>query len=270
MKYLENAVRFSIKNWMLILPLFILVALGNIISGVGSAVATFNNIWSAIGSLNDIDGPGAVFSILPKLFGVFAIGGGIVASLFKFVYLPATYGLVNKSLETGYASINDIGAVLSENFVKYVIYFLGTLVVGLVVGIGTCLILLLLALFILLLKGLGVALMILVLLPLFIVFFIFSILISMWLTAMIVDNLDVVAAAKKSIEIVRSCFWTVLGITLLINIAASIAGGILAVLNVIPLIGPIIYSAVPAAQTFVMIVFLLSLYREKTGRMNAW
>jgi len=86
---------------------------------------------------------------------------------------------------------------------------------------------------------------------------------------MVVDNLDVMAAAKKSIEIVRTSFWTVLGITILVAIACGIAGFILGLLRVIPLLGPIIASIVPTVQTFVMVVFLLMIYREKTGKANA-
>jgi hypothetical protein len=91
----------------------------------------------------------------------------------------------------------------------------------------------------------------------------------MWFSAMVVDGLDVVAAAKKSIEVVKSCFWTVVGITILVSILFAIAGFVLGLLKGIPLLGPIIYSAVPAGQYFVMAVFLLMLYRDKTGRTSA-
>jgi len=148
-------------------------------------------------------------------------------------------------------------------------YFVGTLVVGIVIGLASFILLLILVLITSILKGLGIALMVIVLLALLVAAIVFSVLISMWLSAMIVDNLDVVAAAKKSIEVVKGCFWTVLGITLLVSVAAGIAGSILGLLKIIPLLGPIIYSAVPTAQSFVMIVFLLTLYRERTGRVNA-
>lgn len=268
MKYLESAIRFSIKNWMLILPLFILTALASLLSGVGKSVMDFGNLWSTIGSMDNIGDPGKMLSAFPGLFTAVALSSGIWAFLFQFVTLPATYGLVNKSLETGNANLNDIGAVISTNFVKYVMYFIGMLIVGLVVGIGSFILMLILGLLVALLKGVGVALMVIVMIALFVALVVFGILISMWLSAMIVDGLDVVAAGKKSIEIVRSCFWTVLGITVLVNIAAIIAGAILSFLSRIPLLGPIIYSVVPTAQTFIMIVFLLTLYREKTGKIN--
>lgn len=268
MKYLESSIRFSIKNWMLILPLFVLTALANLLSGAGRSVMDFGNLWSSVSSLNNIGNPGEMLSAFPGLFATVAVSSGIWALLFQFISLPATYGLVNKSLETGNATLNDIGSAISSNFVKYVMYFIGILVVGLVVGIGSVILMLILGLLAALLKGVGVALMFIVMLALFVVLIVFGLLISMWLSAMIVDGLDVIAAGRKSIEIVKNCFWTVLGITVLVSIAAFIAGAILGLLSRIPLLGPIIYSVVPTAQTFIMIVFLMTLYREKTGKIN--
>lgn len=268
MKYLESAIRFSIKNWMLILPLFVLTALAYLLSGVGRSAMDFGKLWSTFGDLNNLTSPGDMMSAFPGLFTAVAVGIGIWALLFQFVSLPATYGLVNKSLETGNASLNDIGAAISENFVKYVMYFIGMLVVGLVVGIGSVILILILVLLAALLKGVGVAIMVIVLIALFLILIVFVIMLSMWLSAMVVDGLDVIAAGKKSIEIVKSCFWTVLGITVLVAVAAAIAGFILGLLSGIPLLGPIIYSVVPTAQAFIMIVFLMMLYREKTGKLN--
>lgn len=267
MKFLESAIKFSIKNWMLILPLFILTALANLLGGVGRSAMDFSKLWSSYGNLNNFTNPGDLMSTLPGLFSAVAVGSGIWAFLFQFVSLPMTYGLVNKSLDTGNASLNDIGSAISGNFVKYVMYFIGTLVIGLVIGIGSVILMLLLALLTSLIHILGV-LMFIVGLALFIGCIVLGVLLSMWLSAMIVDGLDVVAAAKKSIEIVKGCFWTVLGITILVIIAIAIAGFILGLLRGIPLLGPIIYSVVPTAQTFVMIVFLMMLYRERTGKLN--
>lgn len=266
MKYLVSAVNFSIKNWMLILPLFVLTALASLIGGVGSAMSlgTITSLAN-VGNYSDI---GAIMGILPGVMAAVA-GGGIIAFLAKFVYEPATYGLVNKSLDTGNASINDMGAAISNNFVKYIMYFVGMLVVGVVVSIAAVLILLLLGLILSLLKGLGAFLMVIIGLAVAIAGIVIYVLLSMWFAAMVVDGLDVVGAAKKSMEVVKSCFWTVLGITILIAIAAGIAGAILGFLARIPLLGPIIYSVVPAAQAFITTVFVLMLYREKTGRANA-
>ena len=265
MKYLSNAVNFSIKNWMLILPVFVLTAIVSLISGVGTA--SISAITSMFNPDNFSD-PTAIFAAMPVLFGAVA-GAGVVAFIAKFIYEPATYGLINKNLETGNAGLNDIGAAISNNFVKYVMYFIGMIVVGLASSIAAGLIILLFSLLIAVLKGLGVALFVIVMIALAVFFIVLFVLLSMWFSAMIVDGLDVVAAAKKSIEVVKSCFWTVLGITILIWLLFAVVGFVLSLLKFIPLIGPIIYSVVPAGQYFVMAVFLLMLYRDKTGRTSA-
>ncbi len=269
MKYLESAIKFSIKNWMLILPLFVLTALASLLSGVGNTTLNAGKLWSTFSNLNNLRTPGEMISVLPGLFTAVAAGSGIWTFLFQFVTIPVSYGLVNKSLDTGNAGMNDIGLSISDNFVKYVMYFIGMLVVSLVIGLGSVVLMLILSLLVALLKGVGVALMVIIMLALFVVFIVFGMLISMWFSAMVVDGLDVVAAARRSIEIVKGSFLTVLGITVLIGIAAAIAGAILGFLSIIPLLGPIIYSVVPTAQTFITLVFLLMLYREKTGRINA-
>jgi hypothetical protein len=111
--------------------------------------------------------------------------------------------------------------------------------------------------------------MIIVIIGLVIFYIAFGTLISLWFPAMVVDGLSVFDALKKSIDIVKYCFWTVFGITLLVSIACSIVSYILSFLGGIPVLGTIILSAIPAIQYFVMAVFSLLVYREKTGRVTA-
>lgn len=268
MKYLENAVRFLLKYWILALPLFVLTAIPALISGTGMSALQIGGLWSKFSNPGQLTNVGNLFSTLPAVLPLIA-GGGALGFLFQFVSIPATYGLVNKGLDTGNASLNDIGQAVSQNFVKYIMYFVGMLVLGIAVTIAFVIIALILGLILSLLKGLGVFIMTVIMIAIVIVIIVFAVLLSMWLSAMIVDGLDVVAAAKKSIEIVRTSFWMVLGITILVAIVSGIIGAILSLLAVIPLLGPIIASIVPTAQTFVMIVFLLSVYRERTGKINA-
>lgn len=267
MKYLESAIKFLIKNWILAVPLFVLVALAAILGGTSNALASLSSLWLAYGNMEQLTNPGSLFSSLPAVLPAVAVGGGIWAFLFNFAAIPASYGLVNKSLETGNASLNDIGAAISQNFVKYIMYFVGMIVLSIALGIGSFIVLAIFGLLTALINPL-VILTVIVAIALIIGIIVLMVLLSMWLTAMIVDGLDVIAAAKKSVEVVGSCFWTVLGITILVAIACGIAGWILGLLAIIPLIGPIIASVVPTVQTFIMIVFLLIIYRERTGRMN--
>jgi len=268
MKYLENAIKFLLKYWILALPLFVLTAIATLVSGSGVSTAQLTNLWSTIGNAGQLTDPGNLIKTLPSVLPAVA-GGGVLAFLFNFVSIPVTYGLVNKQFETGNAGLNDIGTAVSQNIVKYVMYFVGTLVLGIALFIALLLVMLLLGLLLSLLGGVGSVIMVLVMLAVFIGIAVVAVLLSMWLSAMVVDNLDVMTAAKKSMEIVKTSFWTILGITILVAIACGIAGLILGLLKGIPLLGPIIVSVIPTFRTFVMAVFLLMIYREKTGKANA-
>jgi hypothetical protein len=263
MKYLSNAVNFTIKNWMLIIPVFAVMALATIIQGTGSAISL-----ATIASLADLDNLASFESLIKLVPTVLAltVAGGVVSFIGMFIYEPATFGLVNKGLETGNAALTDLGTALSANFVKYVLNLVGRFVVGLVLSIASLIIALIMGLLISLLKGFGIFLTVIVLLALVVFFIAFGALTSLWFPAMVVDGLDVVGAFKKSIEIVRTCFWTVFGITLLVGVIASIASTILSFLGYIPVLGAIILSAIPSIQYFVMTTFSLMIYREKTGR----
>jgi hypothetical protein len=262
MKYIVNAFNFSVRNWMLIIPLFVLTALAALIGGTGTALSlgAVSGLLTS-GSL-DMD---QLIKLVPSIMATVA-GGGIVSFLVQFAIYPISYGLVNKSLETGNANLNDIGAALKDNFIKYLLYFVGQLVVFGIFFIAAFLVLLLFGLIASALGPIGIALIFIIFIALAIVYLVITTLLCLWFSAMVIDNLDVVAAAKKSVEIVKSFFWIVFGINLLVSIAAAIVGGILSFINVIPLLGPIIYNIVPTAQTFILLVFYIMFYRDKTGR----
>ncbi len=265
MKYLSKAIDFAIKNWMLIIPVFALMAIVNLIqSGAAAGLASLITL-ADMDKFTSVEG---LLSVIPVIFGAI-IGGSILGLISRFIYEPATYGLASKGIEMGSASLNDLGAALKENIVKFVMFLIGSLVVNLILGIASFLVMLIMVLLVSLLKGFGVVLMIIVIIGLVIFYIAFNTLISLWFPAMVTDGLDVFAAFKKSIEIVISCFWTVFGITVLVGIAASIASFILGFLGGIPVLGTIILTAIPAIQYFVLVVFSLLVYRENTGRVSA-
>ncbi len=265
MNYLVNAIKFSIKNWMLIIPIFALMALASLIGGISSAFGLFGSITSFIQTSNYSD-LGVLFKLISSLFTSIAVGGGIIAFIAPFIYQPATYGLVNKSLETGNASINDIGAAISTNFVKYIKYFVGTIVALLACGILTFILLLLCVLIMKASVVIGILLFLLIAL---VIFTLYNALLNIWFAAMVIDEIDVVTAVKKAIEVIKGSLGTVFGITLLVIIAAIIAGAIIGfIVGWIPLIRKIIAAVVPAVKAFIMVVFSMMLYREKTGRVN--
>lgn len=263
MRYLENAIRFVIKYWILALPVLVLTALAYLLTGRNSIdVSNMLNSLSNAGLLKGI--PAWAYSSV----GTIMPSGGFWLFIFNFIAIPVTYGLINRNLETGSAGLSDIGQVLGQNFVKYVMFFIGSVVLGLGAFIAMLLILFIFGLILGLLGGFGGVILSLITLVIVIAVIVAGVLLSMWFSAMVVDSLDIVAAAKKSIEVVKSSFWTVIGISLLIAIITGIVGAILNLVTIIPLIGPIIASLAPAIKAFVMAVFLLTMYREKTGKTN--
>lgn len=267
MKYLESAIRFLIKYWVLAIPLFILTAIPALLSGTGSALATLGNLAALRDPYGLQQDPARILSLTgPIVLAV--VGGSFLAFVFQFASIPATYGLIGKGLDTGKADLGDIGQAISQNFVKYILYWVGQIVVWLAFSVASIILILIISLLSAIIKPIAVILFILLSLVLLIAGIVIMILISLWFPAMVTDNLDVVAAVKKSIEVAKQSFWTILGIGILIGIAGAIAGGILGLLSPIPLLGPIIASAVPTATGFVWAVFALLLYRERTGKAN--
>lgn len=262
MKYLKAAISYFIKNWLIATPLFVCLAIPALFTSTANTLTSLTKVWSSLINPAQLTDLRQIFSLLAVIVP-FAIGGGILSFVFQFVSMPATYGLVNEGLETGRSDLNQIGNAISTNFVKYVLYFAGTLLVWLAFGIISVVVTLIFAL-----AHLSV-LIILFALILGIGAIILSVLLSLWFSAMVADNLDVFEAAKRSVEIVKSCFWTLVGISLLVPIAGSIISAILGFLNYIPLIGPLVLSVIPAATTFVMVVFYLLVYRDKTGKYNS-
>ena len=268
MKYLENSIKYLIKFYILAVPLLVLYAVSALFRSGGG----INSITGMMGMFSNISRPGLLSNPL-KLIQLFSsyipfiIGGGPLVFLLKFAVEPATYGLVNGTFEGQKADLNNFVPSLKQHFVKYVMFFVGSLVVGAVISIAALLILVIFGLLTTVLKGFGVFLLVLVIIALIVAAILIGVLISLWFSAMVVDNLDVVAAVKKSVEIARSAFWTILGIGVLVAVAGGIAASILGVIfGWIPLIGGIILSVIPAAAGFIMTVFYLMIYREKTGR----
>src|SRR5690554_6167550 len=106
MKYLSNAVDFTIKNWILIIPLFVLLAISALIRGAGEAAGLASIL--SLADVNNFTSAESLFKTIPTILAL-TVGSGIVAFIARFIYEPATYGLINKRLETGSATLNDIG-----------------------------------------------------------------------------------------------------------------------------------------------------------------
>lgn len=264
-KYLEGAFKFLIKNYKLAIPLYVLFALSFLFEGdgLGKLTSALQSGSTPVGGIDMGAALAGAWSVLS------AISGGFLATALYFIVDPVTYGLVNKSLDGQAADLQrDSVPLLRKNLIKYVFYFIGKFVVAAAVFIVFLIVLALFALITLVLKGLGVFLATIVFTALVAATVILFTLLSLWFPAMLLDDLSVKDAAKKSVELVKPSFWTILAFTLIVVIAASAVRGILFFLSYIPLLGSLLLAAIPAAQAFIMATFYLTVYREKTGRLS--
>lgn len=270
MEYLERVFNFVKKYYILVVPLFVMAAVPALISGTGAAntLGRMSVIFAGISDPVRMQDPTQLIKMFSAVMSSVA-GTGFLAFILKFAAIPATYGMVNKALEIGKADLNDFTPLLSQNIVKYLFYWLGSIVVWIIFLLAALIIFLILGLLTAAVKALGVILLILAGIAVPLAGIVISILISLWFTAMVVDNLEVMDALKKSIALAKSNFPTILGITLLVWLAGAVAGSILGFIGLIPLIGPLVVSIVPAATSFVITVFYIMLYRNKTGKYSA-
>lgn len=263
MRYLEKVIKFFTKNYLLAIPLWALSLIPGILGGRTINLLANSNYWlDMLQDPSSMRDPAQILDLFSSILPLFA-GAGIISFILRFVVYPPTYGLINKALSTSHSDLNDFVPSLKENIMKYIMYWLGTLVIGIVLSIALFIVIIIISVLIAFLKWFGAIIAFFAILLLVALGLAMTALLSLWFPAMVVSNLDVMAALKKSIEVVRKDFWMIVGITLLINIAGGIAGSILSFLNAIPLIGPIITSVIPAVTTFVLTVFYMMVYKDK-------
>lgn len=264
MKYLENSIKILGRFYILALPLYLLSLIPSLIHGAGTSDLT-DRIKEIVldfhpGRFSNLE---QLMNIIPSLF-VVVLGTGILSWLLKFIVYPATYGMVDKILSRGQADLKYFMPALEKNFVKYLVYFGATLVVGIIAAIAIVIIFLFLGLIASILKPIGIAFIFLALIALCLAAIVINILLCLWLPSMIVENLDVFSALKRSVQIAKSNFWMLLGISLLIWLATAVLSAILGLIfGWIPVISTLVLSLVPAISEFIFITFLLSVYKEQ-------
>jgi len=268
MKYLENAVKFFGKFYILAIPLLVLNALPALIQGgvTINVISTFTRFFESYNITKGFQDPGAFLHMIPGILS-FVVSASILAVVLQLVAEPATYGMVNKALQVGWADLNDLIPAIKQNFVKYLLYWVGIIVVSAVFGIAATIVFIILILLTMAIKWFGVILIVLAALAFIIAGVILYTLISLWFPAMVIDDMDVMSALKQSVEIVKSTFWTILGIRILLVVIGGIASSIVgAFVGWIPVIGTIITSVIPTVVNFILIVFFLEIYRDRTGK----
>ncbi|MFZ5987644.1 MAG: hypothetical protein ACOYWZ_11040 [Bacillota bacterium] len=279
MKYLEDAFKFLGKFFILIIPLFIASAIPSMIVGGTNTMEMTNrmnefSVSMAEGSSDML--PQEIFGMLFEILQPFFILVGIslaVSLVLYLVVMPATYGMINKALATGNASLSDFLPELKNNFVKYILFGICSFLVSIIITIILAVIIALFVFLIIALQSvsttamvLGIVIGVLIGIAIILLLMAFGFLLVYWFPAMVVDDLDVVAGFKKSIEVAKSYFWPTVGITLLISIAGSVANSVLGFFGMVPVIGGIFISIVPTMISFITTVFYIMVYRDKTGK----
>ncbi len=273
MRYLENAFKFTFKNFIITLPLLIGMAIPALIMGVGSLGFMFN-LGNFQQTINDIASGGDISSIRDlylNLYGptmiISMIISGIVSLGLTIVVYPITYGLINKKYETGSSNLSDMTAALSKYIGRFVLYLL--LTIAIVLGLS-------LILLILIAIGgviaatvsvpIGIMLIVVFSLAFIVAFIALFVYMSLWFPAVCVEDTGIIDGLKNSFKYVRGSFWQIFGISLLISICGGIASWILGgILGLIPIVGTAVGSVVSTLANFITIVFYFEVYRDKSG-----
>ncbi len=262
MVYLERAIKFTIKHYLILVPMLAAAVIVSLASRTGST--SLLNQWQSIsGALTNGDVGFEDIGPTLQVLSSAALGGGILATVFTFVTQPMTAGLIKKGLTEKQVNFDDFMPAFSENIVKYLMFFIGRFVL---IAVLTLIGILGLIVVIMLAFALGEAGSVLVLigvLALVAVIFIISVLMSFWFAAMVLDDLDVIDGLKRSIKVAKKCFWTLFFISILISIVAGIVGLIFNIFAFIPLLGAILIALGPTIGSVLQIVFAFDLYQDK-------
>lgn len=277
MRHLENAFKFTFKNFLLTLPLLISLAIPALISGVGS-LGIMANSGAIAENLKRIIENNAYGGGIPNYGDLFAglnagtfIASSIISGLLSFVLMllvkPATYGLINLHYETGNAKLNNFTGCMSKYIGRFVLF--GLLNIAFAIGLGIVLVILMVigGLVSSASTGLGVLLIILFVLAFFAGVAVLFNYLTLWFPAVCVEDSDIIQGLKNSFRTVKGSFWPIFGITLLVTFGGSVAGFILgSIIGLIPVIGNIVAPVISGLAEFILMVYYFEVYREKTGR----
>jgi len=270
MRFLENAFRFTFKNFLITLPLLISMAIPAFIMSIGS-IGLFTNMSKLQQIIEDMStgsnfhfGKELFFDMFSKTMIVSMIVAGLLYIILSIFVYPATYGLINKTYETGSASFSDITSCMAKyigRFIQYIllgiaIFFIALIAFGILIGIVVVIL-------IKVSSVLGILILVLFYLAFIVGCITLSIYLSLWFPAVCIEDTGIIQGLKNSFKYVSGSFWPILGITLLVSLCGSVAGGMV---GWFPVIGSVISSVITSLAGFITIVFYFEVYREKTGR----
>lgn len=271
MKYLENSFKFLGKYFLFIIPLFIAIVIPALINAPAmnafmSQLTEISNMIQADPTLaEDMGAFMSLYSTLLPMTSSMSLGN-LLSIVLTIIFIPPTYGFVSKALDNGNAGFGDfVGSF--NNIGKYLLFLLFTIILYFGVGIGITILFFLSIALMAVSVPLGTIFMILLIFAAILGIYALTRFLLFWFPAMVSDNLGVFEALKKSFSVAKSCFWPVVGISLLVFIGTTIVSAILGgIFGRIPGVGTIITSLVSALSQFIMIVFAFEVYRDKSGK----
>lgn len=265
MKQLEKSIKLLLKNYLIILPLFVATVIPAVIERGDVLLPGFVRMLNYFREPGNIKVMPTVFSMLKTLYS--AQSTGIVGFILQFFAIPATIGMIIRAINGETASIEDITPSTKGYIKQYLIYWGASLVVSL--GLSTAAILsgAMIAGLTLLFSGFRIFLLVIMYFTMLIVVVFITVLLSLWLPAMVVDDLNVLDAAKKSIEYMKNSFISILTIYLIVNIAAGILQFIISIaFGWIPVFGDIANSLVPSITAALLLTYYIIEYRSVAGK----
>ncbi|NLD46504.1 MAG: hypothetical protein GX660_04805 [Clostridiaceae bacterium] len=272
MKYLENSFRFFGKFFLLAIPMYIMFAVPQIL--MSPALLKIQESAMEIGNNPESFANLQMQEMLEMFASIYMealpmMGLSIAASfILGLIIIPATYGVINKALSTGKADLTDFLSEFLHNIGKYILYYIGLILVSILL---TIVIAVLIGLFVLMSKAigaLGVVLSVLIGIAVFLALLAFGFMLVYWFPAMVADNKGVFQGLKSSISVAKSYFWPTVGISLLISVGSAIAGAVVGGVQFIPVLGPLVVSIPAAVAQFITTVFYIIVYRDKTGKVE--
>jgi hypothetical protein len=265
MKYFEDAFKFATKNYLILIPIFIATLVpALLIIGAAPTTADLQAFYSELQQYPDyfLSNPDAFIEALRVAGFGNSASSGAISTILNFMAIPMTAGLIKLGLNNGSVSINDFAVALGSNIGKYLRYFLAGILFGILLAIAIILYVVALLIIFAAMGESGIFVFFLGFLLLFIFAVTIAFFISFWFIAMVLDDLSAMAAFKKSFAVAKRCFWTLVGIGLLLGIAQGIVSGIVGIFDFVPLLPTVLRAAVSAFAAVVNMVFLFMIYRS--------
>lgn len=263
MNTLSRAIDLLRKHWMILVPTFLALLIPALLVRTNT-----NNVAEILREFSDNYQYYAQNSeALSELFAGVKTGvgtGGVLSTILNFAAVPMTAGLLRRVLEDQPAGFSEFAVALSENIITYLKHVLGLILFGISIGIIALVYFLILMIVVFSGNTINLGVLLFGMLFFMIALMIVGVFLTFWFAAMVLEDYTLFAAVKRSFSLVGKCFWKVVGVTLLIQISLAILTGIAAGFVAVPLIGPLLSSAVAAVGSVLMMTFAFVLYKEQT------